>query len=148
MKRWLIDTGPCVAYFDRRDVFHEQVAAILDPFTGQLLTTPAVVTEVMHFLGDAPDGPLAFADFLTSADVRLIGLGDTQEVAAAARLMRRYADTPMDFADATLVQVAGATGVTDVLTLDRRGFSTYRTESGRRFRLVLPPGGRPATPRQ
>jgi uncharacterized protein len=147
VKRWLIDTGPCVAYFDRRDVFHERVAAILDPFTGQLLTTSAVVTEVMHFLGEAPDGPLAFAEFLTSADVRLLGLTDVQDVAAAARLMRQYADTPMDFADATLVRVAGATGVTDILTLDHRGFSTYRTESGKRFRLVLPAERRPAPDR-
>jgi predicted nucleic acid-binding protein len=139
VKRWLIDTGPCVAYFDRRDAFHEQVAATLDPFTGQLVTTPAVVTEVMHFLGDAPNGPQAFAEFLTSADVRLLGVTDPEDVAAAARLMRRYTDTPMDFADATLVQVADATGVTDILTLDRRGFSTYRTGSGRRFRLVLRP---------
>jgi predicted nucleic acid-binding protein len=137
VKRWLIDTGPCVAYFDRRDPFHEQVAATLDRFTGQLVTTPTVVTEVMHLLGDAPTGPEAFAEFLTSAQVRLLGVTGTEDVAAAARLMRQYADTPMDFADATLVRVAGATGVTDILTLDRRGFSTYRTESGRRFRLVL-----------
>jgi predicted nucleic acid-binding protein len=147
VRRWLIDTGPLVAYFDRRDPFHEQVAATLDRFAGQLITTPAVVTEVMHFLGNAPDGPEACAEFLTSAQVLLLGLTDREDVAAATRLMRQYADTPMDFADATLVRVAGATGVTDVLTLDRRGFSTYRTESGRRFRLMLRAGRRPGTPR-
>jgi len=50
--------------------------------------------------------------------------------------MARYSDTPMDFADATLVQLADAVGVIDILTLDRRGFSTYRTAKGKAFRLV------------
>jgi predicted nucleic acid-binding protein len=41
------------------------------------------------------------------------------------------------FADATLVLVAEALGLHDILTLDRRGFSAYRTRPGRAFRLVL-----------
>jgi len=43
----------------------------------------------------------------------------------------------MDYADATLVRLAGEVGVNNVLTLDRRGFSTYRTAKGRAFRLAL-----------
>ena len=58
-------------------------------------------------------------------------------VLVAANLKATYADTPMDFADATLVQLADAVGVIDILTLDRRGFSTYRTAKGKAFRLVL-----------
>lgn len=43
----------------------------------------------------------------------------------------------MDYADGTLVLLADALGVPDVLTLDRRGFSTYRTNRNRPLRLVL-----------
>jgi predicted nucleic acid-binding protein len=43
----------------------------------------------------------------------------------------------MDFADATLVLVAEKTGVTEILTIDRRDFEAYRTRSGGRFRLLL-----------
>ena len=43
----------------------------------------------------------------------------------------------MDFADATLVRAAEQLGIVEVLTLDRRGFSTYRMSKGRGFRLVL-----------
>jgi uncharacterized protein len=46
-------------------------------------------------------------------------------------------DTPMDFADATLVALAEQLGLSDILTLDCRGFSTYKTSKGKRFRLVL-----------
>jgi uncharacterized protein len=51
--------------------------------------------------------------------------------------MGRYANVPMDFADATLVLLAETLGAHDVLTLDRRGFATYRTRRGRALRLVL-----------
>jgi hypothetical protein len=42
----------------------------------------------------------------------------------------------MDYADATLVLLAGELSGADILTLDRRGFSTYRLPNGRAFRLV------------
>ncbi len=53
-------------------------------------------------------------------------------------LMVRYADTPMDFADATLVALAEEFGIGRVLTLDRRGFTTYRWRRSKRF--VIAPG--------
>ena len=52
-------------------------------------------------------------------------------------LMRKYSDAPMDFAEATLVLLADHTGVHEMLPLDRRGFSTYRTAKNHRFRLVI-----------
>ena len=137
MKTWLVDTGPFVAYLDRSDPRHEPVAASLDTFTGQLATTGAVVTEVMYFLADVDAGPTAFAELLLESDARIVNLTDPRDILAATRLMTRYADTPMDFADATLVMLGEALGVTDMLTLDRRGFSTYRTAKRKAFRLVL-----------
>lgn len=52
-------------------------------------------------------------------------------------LVAKYANTPMDFADATLVLPAEGLNVTEILTLDRRGFSRYRTRQRRHFQLVL-----------
>jgi hypothetical protein len=69
--------------------------------------------------------------------VRIVDALQPSRIADAAALMKKYADTPMDFADATLVGAADQLGIVDVLTLDRRGFSTYRTSKGKRFRLVL-----------
>jgi uncharacterized protein len=137
MKTWLVDTGPFVAYLDRSDPRHEAVAATLETFSGQLATTGAVVTEVMYFLSDVDGGPAAFAELLLESETRMANLNTADEILTAVRLMDRYADTPMDFADATLVLLADELGVTDVLTLDRRGFATYRTSKGRPFRLTL-----------
>lgn len=137
MRRWLVDTGPFVAYLNRADPMHEPVAARLESFIGQLATTGAVVTEVMHFVSDVPEGPASFAELLVGSNVQVVEAMQPPHILAAAALMKKYADTPMDFADATLVALAEQLDLTDVLTLDRRGFSAYKTSKGKRFRLVL-----------
>jgi predicted nucleic acid-binding protein len=43
----------------------------------------------------------------------------------------------MDFADATLVWIAESSGTDKIITLDRRGFSSFRFGKNRRFELVL-----------
>ena len=42
----------------------------------------------------------------------------------------------MDFVDALLVAAAEEFGIRDVLTLDRRGFETYRANGRERFRIA------------
>ena len=64
---------------------------------------------------------------------------EPEAVLAAADLMSQYSDTPMDFADATLVLLADVLGVADILTLNRRGFSKYRAAKGKAFRFVPVP---------
>ena len=137
MRTCLVDTGPLVAYLDRKDPQHERVARFVDRFKGQLITTAPVVGEVMYFISEYPGGPVAFAKFLMQSDLRMPGPMDPPYILAAAELMEEYEDTPMDFADATLVLLAEGLGLTEILTLDKRGFSTYRTTSGKKFRLVL-----------
>ena len=137
MTTWLLDTGPLVAYLDSRDPSHEAVSGVWDAFTGRLVTTSAVVTETMHFVSASPKGPRYLFDLLTAAAIDVFDLSRPPELGEAVTLMERYADTPMDFADATLVLLAEALDVPEILTLDRRGFSAYRTRQGESFRLVL-----------
>ena len=50
--------------------------------------------------------------------------------------MAKYFDTPMDYADATLVLLADRLEVLDILTLDRRGFSVYRTRKRQALKIL------------
>jgi len=134
--RWLVDTGPLVAYIDAGDPNHQAVAECLDAFSGQLHTTAAVVTESMHLVEEAEDGPGALADFLIASRTVIAGGIDARHLQDAAGLMRKYRDTPMDYADATLVLLAAELSLTDILTLDRRGFRTYRLPNGRGFSVI------------
>ena len=137
MKTWIVDTGPLVAYLDASDPAHADVAACWDAFRGRLVTTSAVITEAMHFVAADRTGPRHLAELVTTSAMDVYDLSQAPELREAARLMEKYADTPMDYADATLVLVAEALDVHDILTLDRRGFTVYRTRNRRALRRVL-----------
>ena len=109
----------------------------IDPFAGKLVTTSAVITEAMHFVSPSPQGPALLAEFIVSSRTRVEDLSQPPDLLEAVALMDRYADTPMDFADATLVLLAERLDSEQIVTLDRRGFSVYRTPSGRAFSNVL-----------
>ena len=141
MRVWLLDTGPLVAYLDASDKSHSRVAARLDAFTGQLVTTSAVITEAMYFLSEVRRGPALLAEFVAESALQVADFSDAAALAEAARRMEKYGDLPMDYADATLVLLAERLGVFDLLTLDRRGFSVFRSARGKRFTLLLEQGG-------
>ncbi|MFU8859114.1 MAG: type II toxin-antitoxin system VapC family toxin [Cyclonatronaceae bacterium] len=141
MKSWLVDTGPLIAYLDADDHAHTGVARIWDGFTGQLFSTSAVITEAMHFVSATPDGATTLAELVAASSMEIFDLTRPPELQEAAALMKRYSDTPMDFADATLVLLAEAIGVHDILTLDRRGFAVFRTRENRSLLNVLDVGG-------
>ena len=137
MNSWLIDTGPLVGYLDRDDPSHAEVVACLDRFTGQIVTTSAVITEAMHFVSEVRSGPRSLSEFVAATGLEVYDLSRPPELHEAVSLMEKYADTPMDFADATLVLLGEGLEVHDILTLDRRGFTVFRTRGRKAFRLVL-----------
>lgn len=63
--------------------------------------------------------------------------------AALVELLERYADYPMDLADATLVQLAERTDFGEVLAIDRPEFASYRARGGRSLVNTLPAHRRP-----
>lgn len=137
MRTWIVDTGPLVAYLDASDAAHKVVARRWDAFTGRLVTTSAVITEAMHFVGGTRGGPRELAVLVTDSAMEVFDLSRAPELGEAALLMERFADTPMDFADATLLLLAEALDIYDIVTLDRRGFAVYRTRDNRALRNVL-----------
>lgn len=137
MRSWILDTGPLVSYLDARDPAHDSVVACLDRFTGELFTTNAVITEAMHLVTPSPAGPRLLVDFVSASGLTVFDFAQPPALHAAADLMQKYADLPMDFADATLVLLAERLEVLEILSLDRRGFTVFRTRGGKSFHLVL-----------
>ncbi|HSU15371.1 type II toxin-antitoxin system VapC family toxin [Longimicrobium sp.] len=127
----LCDTGPLVALIDRNDSWHMRSVAVLDRIgSTTFVTTWPCFTEAMYFLFHA--GGLAAQEELWNlyADgiVRLHP-PDPGELDRVRALMRQYADSPMDFADASLVAAAETLDIRRVFTLDRH-FHAYRTPRG------------------
>ncbi len=122
----LIDAGVLVACLDARDPQHAAAMTALKGVAGKLWTTWPAATEAAHFLWrDHPAGRDALMRMIEDGAVGLAHL--TAEDAPRLReLMTKYADLPMDLADATLVRIAEREGIDTVLTFDRRDFRVYR----------------------
>ena len=137
MKLILLDAGPTIAWLDANDPYHSAVREKMGDLAGRLVTTGAVITEVMFFLQEAREGALRLTDWLRRMRVDIVNCFDPASLQSAALLMERYADAPMDYADATLVACADELNCGDILTLDIRGFRTYRYQGSKRFKLLL-----------
>ena len=134
----IADSGFWIALFNRSDAFHAQSVTALSGLEKRLITTWPVMTETCHIL--LRRGGQAAQQQFVSQWVQ--GRFDIFEVTHAhatkiQALMHKYADLPMDFADASLVLLAGELGHGDILTTDQRDFGAYRWKSRRPFRNLL-----------
>ena len=134
MEVLLVDTGPLVAIVNKRDKFHPGCLEYLKNYRGRLLTTWAVLTEFAH-MADSIGATLPLYHWIERGGLELMPLG-REELVTAIDWIDRYADRPMDLADASLVVAALKTGSTTVWTLDRNDFETYRLPGRKHFRLV------------
>lgn len=131
----LIDTGAILALLDRNDRWHERCRVAYASLRVPLATSAAVLAEVFHLVGDQRQDVDATWGFLRSGAVSVLPIDDS-DLPALELLMQRYADHPMDFADATLVHLAHRESLATVLTIDHADFETYRIVGRRRFRVV------------
>lgn len=127
----LADTGPLVALFDPADGSHERCVEILKSIDEPLGTTVPVLTEALHLLGPASIGAQRLMEFIAAGGLILWFLGD-EALSRCFELMIRYADRPMDLADASLVTMAEEERLRTVFTIDRSDFSAYRIRRGHR----------------
>jgi predicted nucleic acid-binding protein len=131
----LADTGALLAYLDRRDHWHTRCREALADLRLPLVTTTAVLTELFHLLGTRRRELADVWAFVRAGLLTVAPLAD-RDLPALEALMRRYADRPMDFADATLVHVAERESIGTVFTVDFDDFETYRFSGRRRFRIL------------
>lgn len=132
--RVLVDTGPLVALADPHDRDHVACKRFVRDHRGPLLTTWPVLTEFSHMAGSIRI-TLPLFRWIENGGMELVPMG-MEELAMATDWMERYADRPMDLADASLVVASMKTGVTAVWTLDRGDFDTYRLPNRKRFHPV------------
>lgn len=133
----LADTGGLLAYFDATDRWHGRCQATFSEFRLPLVTSLAVLTELLHLIGDNPRDFEHVWKFIRSGLVTVAPIGD-EDLAEIHALMHKYRDRPMDFADATLVHLAQRESIFTVFTIDHDDFETYRIGARKRFR-ILPP---------
>lgn len=130
----LIDTGAILALLDHDDRRHRACVAAFAEFFLPLVTSAAVLAELFHLVGDNRREVEAAWTFLSSGAVTVCPIDDA-DMPTLHTLMRKYPDRPMDFAAATLVQLAQRESLQTILTVDFDDFETYRINGRKRFRI-------------
>jgi len=132
----LTDAGPLIAIIDADEPDHERCLQALDETTLPLVTTWPAFTEAMYLLARAGGNHAQRALWrLVQTDRLVIADLSASTVERSSRLMDKYADLPMDLADATLVALAEQEGYRTVFTLDS-DFSVYRIRGRLPFRTI------------
>jgi len=131
----ICDTGPLVAYLNRHDPFHAWAVAVMKQVRPPMLTCEPVLTEVVYFLRE--DGleidPLFV--MLERGALRL-QFDVSAHWPRIRTLMARYEQ--MDLADASIVVMSELHANSEVFTVDRRDFSSYRRNDRQMIDFVAP----------
>lgn len=133
--RVAVDTGPLVALIDKCDANHESARRFLQTTRAELFTNLAVIAEASHLLSFSLQAQLNLLGLVRSDTVRLIH-PLSEDLDRVDQLMRKYADRPMDFADALLVATCERLNVRQIASVDL-DFSIYRFRNRGRFENVL-----------
>lgn len=131
----LIDTGPLVALFDRKDPLHSVCVKRLEKIKEPMITSMAVLAEAFHILTPESQGANGLCEFIEKGGLQ-IDFMDLNLLFISFELMQTYRDQSMDLADATLIALAQNHRTFKIFTLDENDFSTYRIKKGHRYYLV------------
>ena len=129
----LADTGFLVALYRASEKAHARAWAYLRARQHALATVSAVIVETCFFLN--PPEKLRFLAWVREGALTVV------ETPVAAyrdveRVLQKYRDRNLDFADAALVWLANELDVRAILTGDYADFEILRLKGNRRFELI------------
>ena len=131
----LLDTGPLLALVNRRDAHHAWARELLGRYRGRLITCEAVVSEAWFLAQSRLAPPERLLVLLERLPLEVVPAWGPR----ALTLVRKYADRPMDVADACLVVLAEEDGRRAVATVDVEDFTVYRLHGRGAVPVVTPP---------
>lgn len=123
----ILDTSFLFALTDTNDLNHVRVQQVAQTLSEPLLLPISVLPEICYLLASRI-GHVAMRQF-----VEELSVGDTKlesptrdDLKRASAILNQYADSKLDFVDATLVAIAERHNITHILTLDRRDYLMIR----------------------
>jgi len=133
--RPLVDAGFLVALLSRRDANHRWAAAQAQRFPPPWTTCEAVLSETCHLLGGRGTRSLAS---LLRRDALVCAYRFADDMDAVLKLLEKYSDISMSFADACLVRMTETLNNPMLLTTDA-DFRIYRRHGRQIIPCALPP---------
>jgi predicted nucleic acid-binding protein len=136
MRAAIVDTGPLVAFVDRREQYHRWMVELIDELDAPLLVCEPVLAEAMYLTAGLSKAQDALFGLLENGALRIAFRID-EHVSALHKLHQKYRDRPMSLADACIVRMAELHQRHAVLTLDS-DFLVYRKHGRDSITLIHP----------
>ncbi len=132
--RAFLDAGFVVALLSRRDAHHRWAVAQTPRLAPPWGTCEAVLSEAFHLLGAR--GTLGLNALLRRRAV-VVGFDFANDLEPVLKLMQKYVNVPMSFADACLVRMTEIRSDAVILTTDT-DFRIYRRHGRQVIPCVMP----------
>lgn len=132
----IVNTGPLVAFINRRDQYHEWIKIQLAAIKPPLLTCEAVISEACFLLRNMKDAQESLLECI-HRQLILLSIDLNEEVLNMRKLMTRYEGVPMSLADACLVRMAEQINDSRILTLDSN-FHIYQKNNRQVIPVLMP----------
>jgi predicted nucleic acid-binding protein len=130
----IVDTGPLVAFLNRRDRYHNWAAEQFGNLSPPLLTCEAVLSEAAYLVRGLAGGPQAVLELVARGVVKpTFRLED--EILSVKAIVKRYA---RDLADACLVRMSQLHSDCVILTIDTEFRDVYRRHGRQVIPTLLP----------
>lgn len=129
-----VDAGPIIALFDKSDNYHNVCHEVVKSLRLPLATTLPALTEAFYLLSFSWQLQDDLWEFIAAGNLLVHDL-DRRLLQECRKLMEKYRDLPMDFADASLIAMADKANIRTIFTLDE-DFKVYRTKEKKHFKLL------------
>ncbi len=126
MMHFIADTSFVVALINADDQYHQQAKTLYRAINSVIL--PYITLAEIAYFVQHKKGVMAWSLFLKKLPDSKFQLEcpTTDDLVRSAQILDIYADTRIDFVDATVIAIAERFNITKILTLDRRDFSIVR----------------------
>lgn len=130
----ILDAGPLIASLNRRDSHHRWACETLERLGPPFYSCPEAMAEAAAMTGQAA----AIVEMIQAKEI-LLAFDLAEQTASVLALLRKYADSEMDLADACIVRMSELMRDSRVVTLDRTDFAVYRRNGRDLIPVISPP---------
>jgi len=133
----IADTGFVVALLNVKDSMHKSAVDLYGQTQFPILLPQTVLVEVAYLVNrsNTIDVVANFLTQLPDSRFQLIAL-TSKDIQRTSEILSTYADSRIDFVDATVMAVAERVNISTILTLDRRDFQIFRPRHCEFFTLL------------
>lgn len=133
----ILDTSFLLATVNSKDKNHRRVLETIGSLKESLILPIAVLPEISYLISSrlGHDKMRQFLTEVVNSNVSLENVSK-DDLARVIEILTEYADSKLDFVDATIVAISERMNVTKILTLDRRDFGIIRPRHCSYFEIL------------